>query len=326
MSSVMGFGQLVTGPPGSGKTTYCVGMKRFLEMHGRRVAIVNLDPANDVAPYDAEVTIEDLITVDQVQEELGLGPNGAMIYCMEYLEKNADWLEEALKPLKETHYLIFDCPGQLELFNVHGSLRNVIRTMMNEWHYRLCTVHLTDSHLCCDPGKYVAALLTTLQAMLHLETPHVSVLSKIDIMDKYGELAFNLDYYADVMDLEYLVEHIGNDPRMAKYKKLTADLCEVIEDFGLVRFTPMAIEDEDTVRQVATLVDKSIGYSLNAHKGAKLHEDELRARAEAREGADEDDGFDLRDAVAPAPSIAEMSRNLEIHERYVARGEETSKD
>ena len=92
MSSVMGFGQLVTGPPGSGKTTYCVGMKRFLEMHCRRVAIVNLDPANDVAPYDAEVTIEDLITVDQVQEELGLGPNGAMIYCMEYLEKNADWL------------------------------------------------------------------------------------------------------------------------------------------------------------------------------------------------------------------------------------------
>ena len=46
----MGFGQLVTGPPGAGKTTYCVGMKHILELRGRREAIVNLDPANDVAP------------------------------------------------------------------------------------------------------------------------------------------------------------------------------------------------------------------------------------------------------------------------------------
>lgn len=314
----MGFGQLVTGPPGAGKTTYCVGMKRFLELHGRRVAIVNLDPANDIAPYDADVSIDELISVDEAQEEFGLGPNGAMIYCMEYLEKNADWLRDKLAPLRDTHYIIFDCPGQLELFNVHESLRNVLHMMTNEWHYRVCTVYLTDSHLCCDPGKYVAALLTTLQSMLHLETPHVSVLSKVDAMDQYGELAFGLDYYADVMDLDYLVEHIDSDPKMAKYKKLTASLCEVIEDFGLVRFLPLAIEDEDTVRKVATMVDKAIGYSLGAHKGAKMDAEELRARAERAAENDEDgDDFDPRRHIAKAP-IEELSRNLEIQERYVA--------
>ena len=307
---VMGFGQLVTGPPGAGKTTYCVGMKHFLELRGRRVAIVNLDPANDVAPYEAAVTIEDLISVDEVQEEYGLGPNGAMVYCMEYLEKNADWLRDALAPLRDTHYFIFDCPGQLELFNVHESLRNVIHTMMNEWHYRLCTVHLSDSHLCCDPGKYVSALVVTLQAMLHLETPHVSVLSKVDMLEKYGDLAFNLDFYADVMDLDYLIEHIGNDPKLAKYKKLTAGLCEVIEDFGLVRFVPMSIEDEDTVSRVATLVDKSIGYSLGAHKGARLGAEELRECAERN--AEEE--FDLRNGVSPA--VIAASTNLDIQERY----------
>lgn len=308
-----GFGSLITGPPGAGKTTYCIGMKQFLELKtGRRVAIINLDPANDIAPYAAAVSLDELISVDEVQEEYELGPNGAMVYCMEYLEKNVDWLKEKLEPLQDTHYFIFDCPGQLELFNVHASFRNVLHTMMNDWHYRLCTVHLTDSHLCCDPGKYVAALLVTLQSMLHLETPHISVLSKVDMMDKYGELAFNLEFYTDVMDLEYLVEHINSAPRMEKYKQLTAGLCEVIEDFGLVRFVPMSIEDEETVSRVATMVDKSIGYSLGVHKGARLDSEELKTRAERAE----DEEIDLRNGVSAAPSMAEYSRNFEIQERY----------
>lgn len=42
------FGQIVIGPPGSGKTTYCFCMKEYYEYFGRQVALVNLDPANDV--------------------------------------------------------------------------------------------------------------------------------------------------------------------------------------------------------------------------------------------------------------------------------------
>nr|KAF6382104.1 GPN-loop GTPase 2 [Pipistrellus kuhlii] len=44
------FGQAVIGPPGSGKTTYCLGMSEFLRAMGRRVAVVNLDPANEGLP------------------------------------------------------------------------------------------------------------------------------------------------------------------------------------------------------------------------------------------------------------------------------------
>lgn len=36
------FGQLIIGPPGSGKTTYCNAMGKFLESLGRKVAIVNI--------------------------------------------------------------------------------------------------------------------------------------------------------------------------------------------------------------------------------------------------------------------------------------------
>lgn len=49
-------------------------------------------------------------------------------------------------------------------------------------------MHLVDAHLCSDPGKYVSALLLSLSTMLHLELPHVNVLSKIDLIENYGRL------------------------------------------------------------------------------------------------------------------------------------------
>lgn len=47
----MSFGQVVAGPPGSGKSTYCKGMKEFLVELGRETIIVNLDPANTFLMY-----------------------------------------------------------------------------------------------------------------------------------------------------------------------------------------------------------------------------------------------------------------------------------
>lgn len=54
---------------------------------------MNLDPANDVLPYQADIDISDLITISDVMDTLKLGPNGGLVYCMEYLEKNIDWLK-----------------------------------------------------------------------------------------------------------------------------------------------------------------------------------------------------------------------------------------
>lgn len=53
---------------------------------------------------------------------------------------------------------------------------------------QLTSVHLVDAHLCSDPAKYVSALILSLSTMLHLELPHVNVLSKIDLIESYGKL------------------------------------------------------------------------------------------------------------------------------------------
>lgn len=45
-------------------------------------------------------------------EEFDLGPNGGLVYCMEYLLANFSWLEDKLKQLG-SQYVLFDCPGQV---------------------------------------------------------------------------------------------------------------------------------------------------------------------------------------------------------------------
>lgn len=57
--------------------------------------------------------IRELIQVEDVMEDQSLrfGPNGGLVFCMEYFTNNFDWLEEALGHV-EDDYILFDCPGK----------------------------------------------------------------------------------------------------------------------------------------------------------------------------------------------------------------------
>lgn len=137
----MPFAQLVIGPPGAGKSTYCNGMHQFLGAIGRKCSIVNLDPANDKTSYPCALDVRDLVTLEEIMDQDKLGPNGATLYALEELEENFEWLEEGLKELGGMFvsltqqkdgadegledYVLFDCPGQVELFTHHPSLRNI---------------------------------------------------------------------------------------------------------------------------------------------------------------------------------------------------------
>lgn len=53
---------------------------------------------------------------------------------------------------------------------------------------QLAAVHLSDASYLTDPSKYVSVLLLSLRTMLQLEMPHVNVLSKMDVITKFGDL------------------------------------------------------------------------------------------------------------------------------------------
>ena len=122
----MPFGEIVVGFPGSGKSTYCYGKHQLFSAINRPISIVNLDPANDNIPYICAVDICSLVTLQEVTAEHGLGPNGGMLYCMEYLEANYDWLKDRLKELGRDAYALVDLPGPVELSTNHNRLKRLI--------------------------------------------------------------------------------------------------------------------------------------------------------------------------------------------------------
>ena len=271
------YGQVVIGPPGSGKTVYCHGLQQFFSSIGRPCAVVNLDPANETARYQCDVDVKDLVDLENVQDELGLGPNGGLMFAMEYLEKNVDWLEEKIRLLAsknassngEPPYFVFDLPGQVELTTCHDGLLRVLTVLTGKLGMRLTAVHIVDCHLCTEPAKYLSALVLSLSTMLYLGLPHVNVLSKVDMLEQFGELEFHPQFFLNPMNLEYLAESVQEsmDP---KFAKATESLCEILQDFGMITFAPLAVEDAESMAYVVRLADKANGYALSGNKTASM--------------------------------------------------------
>ncbi len=66
-------GVLVIGPSGSGKSTFVSQMAKLYAAIGRTHAIINLDPGNETMDYTPAINITDLVTIDEIQNELHLG-------------------------------------------------------------------------------------------------------------------------------------------------------------------------------------------------------------------------------------------------------------
>ena len=106
-----GFGSFIIGPAGSGKSTMCHVLQEVGEQMGRTFKVCNLDPAAEVFKYKCDIDIRDLISLDDVQEIENFGPNGGLVYCMEHLVENIDWLLEELQEFGDDAFILFDCPG-----------------------------------------------------------------------------------------------------------------------------------------------------------------------------------------------------------------------
>ncbi|BCR90298.1 GTPase GPN2 [Aspergillus chevalieri] len=265
----MPFAQLVIGPPGAGKSTYCNGMHQFLGAIGRKCSIVNLDPANDQTSYPCALDVRDLVTLEEIMGEDKLGPNGGVLYALEELEQNFEFLEEGLKELGED-YVLFDCPGQVELFTHHASLRNIF-FKLQKMGYRLIVIHLIDSYTLTLPSMYISALLLSLRAMLQMDLPHLNVLTKIDNLSNYAPLPFNLDFYTEVQDLNYLLPHLEAESSRLSHEKfgpLNNAIIELIEEFGLVGFETLAVEDKKSMMSLLRQIDRAGGYAFGPAEGA----------------------------------------------------------
>lgn len=94
------------------------------------------------------------------------------------------------------------------------------------------------------------------------------------MLPAYGELPFDLEYYCEAQELDYLAASIGgtDTPFSRRFAKLASGLCELVEGFGLLGFVPLAIEDGAAVARVLRAVDRANGYALTSRGAREPHE------------------------------------------------------
>jgi GTPase SAR1 family protein len=97
--------------------------------------------------------------------------------------KNTEWLSEALSQGAEDEYLLFDCPGQIELYT-HMNVFQELIAILHRWDIRVCGVFILDSQFMVDGAKFLSGSLAALSVMINLQIPHVNILTKIDLLSK----------------------------------------------------------------------------------------------------------------------------------------------
>jgi GTPase SAR1 family protein len=206
-------------------------------------------------------------------EEMGLGPNGGLIYCFEFLLENLDFLTEALDPLSEEYLIIIDMPGQIELYTHIPILPALVKhlTRTGALDISLCAAYLLEATFVVDKAKFFAGTLSAMSAMIMLEVPHVNILSKMDLVKgSVGkrELKRFLDPDTTLLDDESEEADDGvGEPgdaqtmmRGASFKRLNKAVAGLIDSFSMVSYLKLDVQDEDSVGGILSYIDDAIQY------------------------------------------------------------------
>lgn len=144
------------------------------------------------------IDVRDLIELEDAMEEYKLGPNGAMLYCADFLLTNLQWLTDAIETKlmqDKCRYFIFDLPGQTELYTNHDALRQIMQKLIKNHNFRLVAVHLIDASYLYDRYKFLAALTLSLSSLAGLNVPFLNFITKMDLLATMGRPDMNLMFY-----------------------------------------------------------------------------------------------------------------------------------
>ncbi|GAY67712.1 hypothetical protein CUMW_258780, partial [Citrus unshiu] len=86
----MVFGQVVIGPPGSGKTTYCNGMSRFLSLIGRKLTKELCDVIEDYS-LDKESVAKLVKLIDKSNGYIFAGMDASAVEFSKIAVRDVDW-------------------------------------------------------------------------------------------------------------------------------------------------------------------------------------------------------------------------------------------
>lgn len=197
-----------------------------------------------------------------------------------FLLDNLDFLTEAIDPLTDEYLIIIDMPGQIELYTHIPIVPTLIKhlTRGGALNVNLCAAYLLESTFVIDRAKFFAGTLSAMSAMIMLELPHVNVLSKMDLVKdsvSRKELKRFIDPDNSLLDddptdskaalissQDKSADPSSTDSVMAggSFKRLNKAVAQLIDDFSMVSFLQLDVQNEDSVGAILSYIDDAIQF------------------------------------------------------------------
>jgi len=210
------------GTAGSGKSTLAHTFKQWTNVHGIDSVVVNLDPGAENLTYSPDVDIRDWISLKEIMNDHGLGPNGAQVACADLIAMNMDDVKKSIQSFK-TDFVVLDTPGQLELFVFRESGRLIMQTLQPN---RSIIGYLIDHVLARTPSGFITQLLLSLTAQYRIGIPQINMLSKADMFTE-SELEEIISWSKN----SELLETAVSNQKATIYREMSEGILRLIEGF-----------------------------------------------------------------------------------------------
>lgn len=212
------------GSAGSGKSSLTGAYMGWMQNQGYDAITVNLDPGIENAPYVPDVDIRDWIKLRDVMKEYGVGPNGAQIIAADMLALNINGMKEIIQSF-ETEYVIFDTPGQMELFVLRQSGKFLIDALGAP---QSIIGFLYDPVISRNPSGFIALMLQAASVQVRFNVPFLSILTKSDLLSE-DEREKILDWSRNLMELDGAI----NNELPTMRSQLSTEFLSALKSFGV---------------------------------------------------------------------------------------------
>jgi len=196
---------IILGMAGSGKTTFVQRLTAELYQKNKNPYVVNLDPACKEVPYPANIDIRDTVNYKEVMKQYELGPNGGIVTSLNLFATKFDQVLELIdKRIKEksTEYVIFDTPGQIEVFTWSASGNIITEALAAK--YPTTVVYVMDTVRSTKPVTFMSNMLYACSILYKCKLPFIVTMNKIDIVSNSYAVEWMRDFesFQDALSTE----------------------------------------------------------------------------------------------------------------------------